>query len=270
MFEKEKKLVVVYDENILSSVLAAAAAASIKELIVVERKTLVPKADNYLWINVIPTLRNFSFSKDEVVKTSNTIIAPNGSHVNENMIRNASFFNPEETIGITDSYGERTIVEKTMDYFVEDCNMFLGLINIERNFYKKETCYEELCMASLNFSEALDCLKRKLLFQYIPFSPKALEDGMEVFEKLKAEAYNAINKRSSYSVMEQIDYKGERLSQKVYTFYEQTNWWFIKRKFEVERLSYGRNLTFGSSGVVIYSDFTHRNEFRGIDSVFVK
>lgn len=259
--------VVIYDENNLDSTLAAACYASISGIKVFENKDIIKdffddEIEEYLWVGTFPTRNHFARKHDgSYLKSKHTAILNTYGCNHDDLIPGAEFIHcrNEELEYEPFSYGEKTLVERlTVSEGINPEN-FIGVISMIKEFEKDNASIEDIMFTVLNMKEALLSLKQNSPYQFIPFSEKFLEAAKEVYTEISETAKNIIDNRS---VIDMLIEKKDEKSFKLYSFYEQANFWFIRKLMDNAKAKY-RNVSVSVTGVVVMSnvEITTRVEF---------
>lgn len=259
--------VVIYDENNLDSTLAVACYASIIGVKVFEAKEVIKdfpegEIDEYIWVGVFPTRNHFSRKHDgSYLKSKHTAILNAYGCTHDDLIPGTEFIHcrNEELEYEPFSYGEKTLVERlTVSEGINPEN-FIGVISMIKEFEKNNTDIEDIMFAVLNMKEALLCLKQNSPYQFIPYNEKFLEAAKEAYEEISSNTKDIIDNRS---VIDKLIEKKNEKSFKLYSFYEQTNFWFIRKLMDNAKAKY-RNISVSVTGVVVTSnvEITTRVDF---------
>lgn len=260
-------IAIIYDENILDSFMAAASVASVVDCHVYERKDR-PKTycDTYLWIGVVPTNHYFYVDDLEIMKskTNVSIVGDIASDTHFDILDNLIFMrNSESELEFVTNYGQKTLVEKALAFFDISPAKFCGVVDMVRNFYKKDLSIESIENSVLNAEEALHCLKNKEPYSYIEFNPESCDTASEVYQRNIKEAGRAISYRSSV-----VNIKSDNKTDFVYTLYEHRLLWLIKRRFITTNRNF-RNISVSGTGTVILGNVHIRKEFDHLKPVFL-
>lgn len=266
--------VIIYDENNLDSTLAAACYASIARVKVFENKDIIKdfpesEIEEYLWVGTFPTRNHFSRKHDgSYLKSKHTAILNTYSCKHDDLIPGAEFiYCRNEGLEYEPfSYGEKTLVERlTVSENINPEN-FIGVISMIKEFEKSNTSIEDIMFTVLNMKEALLSLKQNTQYQFIPFSEKFLEAAKDVYTEISQTAKNIIDNRS---VIDKIVEKKDLMSFKLYSFYEQSNFWFIRKLMDNAKAKYC-NISVSVTGVVVMSNVEITNSVTFLIPVTVK
>lgn len=250
--------VVIYDENNLDSTLAAACYASIARVRVFENKDIIKnfpdfEIEEYLWVGTFPTRNHFSKKYDgSYLKSKHTAILNTYSCSHDDLIPGSEFIRcrNEELEYEPFSYGEKTLVERlTVSENINPEN-FIGVISMIKEFEKSSTSIEDIMFTLLNMKEALLCLKQNSPYQFIPYGIEFLEAAKEAHVEIFEHAKDVIDNRS---IIDQLVEKKNEKSFKLYSFYEQSNFWFIRKMMDNAKAKY-RNISVSATGVNIISN----------------
>lgn len=265
--------VVIYDENNLDSTLAAACYASIAGVKVFENKDIIKnfpdfEIEEYLWVGTFPTRNHFSKKHNgSYLKSKHTAILNTYSCRHDDLVPGSKFIRcrNEELEYEPFSYGEKTLVERlTVSEGINPEN-FIGVISMIKEFEKSSTSIEDIMFTALNMKEALLCLKQNTPYQFIPFSEKFLEAAKEVYTEISQTAKNIIDNRS---VINRVVEKKDLSSFKLYSFYEHSNFWFIRKLMNNVKAKYC-NISVSVTGVVVMSNVKITNSVTFLNPVTV-
>lgn len=266
---------IVYDENILESFMAAAIVASETRVKVVERKSLMKAiGDFWFWCNVIPTKDNFQQSTPEVIKSKRHVVIANPDKNTPlgNVIPGALFVHgTEDSKGQTApvKYGSMNVLERSMAFFNINQTKHIGVIDMVRNFYKKEATVEELAMCVLNAKEALHCLKAGEPYKFIIENPEAVETALAEMAEMQSMVREILDGRCLSQEVSSVDMASNvKKPMKLLTFFENKHWWYIQRSLKLQGIHY-RNFTCGLTGNVVISDTNYVEDYKNLSPVVV-
>ncbi len=250
--------VVIYDENNLDSTLATACYASIAGVKVFEAKEILKDFSNneieeYLWVGVFPTRNHFAKKHDgSYLKSKHTAILNAFSCKHDDLIPGAEFIRcrNDKLKYEPFSYGEKTLVERLTVSENINPESFIGVISMIKEFEKDNASIEDIMFTVLNMKEALLSLKQNFQYHYIPFSEKFLEAAKDAYTEISENAKNIID---NHSVIDRWVEKKTMKSFKLYSFYEQRNFWFIRKLMDVAKAKYC-NISVSATGVIISSN----------------
>ena len=250
--------VVIYDENNLDSTLATACYTSISRVKVFEAKEVIidfpeNEIEEYIWVGVFPTRTHFANKFDgSYLKTKHTAILNSYSTKHDDLVPNVKFIHcrNEDFHYEPFSYGEKTLVERLTASENINPENFIGVISLIKEFEKNNTDIEDIMFTVLNMKEASLCLKQNSPYQFIPFSEKFLEAAKEAYEEISSDAKDIIDNRS---IIDKIVDKKDFKPFKLYSFYEQRNFWFIRKLMDNAKTKY-RNISVSATGVAILSN----------------
>lgn len=276
------KTVIVYDANNLDSIFAAAAIASIKQVTPCDSRSFLPVADNYVWIGVVPTKYYFGMLTEKEFrsvpeKRKHTaivnIISTKG--LKEFGIKNVDYLysltheNLELNnleVNIVNSYGNRSLLERSLMFFGEDPEIFAPLSFMLKEFYNPLATQEIIEHTCLNAKEALESLIDQASF-FVP-TPYSEKTSSKAFEVYKAFDYQAKIVLKSRGFVNMIFSSTDGKISYVNTFHEQSLWWFIKRRIFNKNLIL-RNISVSSTGTIVTSSAPYLENIRSADPVFV-
>ena len=265
------KTVIIYDENSLDSTLTAACIASFRNVETCERKGFPdPKADRYIWIGVYPT-RNFfpSLNLEEIKRKSHVafVKVPENTPVHRDVIQGTDFVHSSDEVRsftVTTVFGEKTFLERLMLYWNQDPEVYSNVVVLIKNFYESKTAQELLWLTCLNMREALYCLENKQIYIPITMNPEVLMDAELCFSQLDYLSTKVINTRGT---QERIEDKKQQVYN-CYTYYEPSNWWFIRRRF-FHGNTVTRNVSLAATGTVVTCDNFYPVDLEYLNPVFV-
>lgn len=275
---KKLKTVVVYDTNNLESLLAAACLASVTDITPCDCRGLPPLAEAYVWIGVIPTVYYFANRDPADYKdaTHHAIVNINSTKGLKLISLPKVIYNAQSTIPESDAesasavvvrgYGARGLLERALLHFNINPESFSHLVYMPKNFYLPGASLELLQSVALNAKEALRCLaNRETLYIPIPYSSNCAKEAEDAFAEYDAMAKTAINNRCS---LDWIKVHETGKAKNVMTFYEQTLWWFIRRRL-VRNDFIVRNISLSVTGAIVSSELPYTHNIRVTDPVFV-
>ena len=269
--------VLVYDSNNLDSLLGAAAIASICPVAPVDCRSFLPEAEHYVWLGVIPTLfyferfplsylkgvRNTAIANISSTKGLSGIAVPNVDYVYSVADENAP--EKDREVLIVNNYGNRTLMERGLLFFGENPENFAGLLYLLREFYNPKASVELLYQVALNAKEALYCLTHNSSpFATIPYDAKSAEAAREAYDVFDLNTKEVVRNRGQSNSI--TTFKGQ--NKLVFTFYEQTGWWFIRRRFFRPDCIL-RNVSVTATGTIVTSSLPYLEGIRGVEPVFV-
>lgn len=275
-----KKLgtVLVYDTNNLESLLAAAALASVTDLTTCDCRGLVPLAEKYIWLGVVPTVYYFNnYAPSEYKDSTHTAIVNilTTKGLKEISLKNVKYNSSnihdgsdmkEAGFAIVNGYGNRGLLERALIFLGRDPETFSHLVYMPKNFYHPLASIELLQAVALNAKEAMKCLSGSgEPYIPIPYSVATGEAAEEAYSEFDEVAKTAIKNRCSF---DWIQTSSETKPKNVLTFYEQTSWWFIRRRLTREDVIV-RNISLTVSGAIVSSSLPYVQGIRVTDPVFV-
>lgn len=270
------KTVLVYDSNNLDSLMGAACVASVHDVIPCDCRSFPPMADKYVWLGVIPTIRHFPNIQREAISKVHSVIARVSSikDLEKHQLPDVDYLyslTNENTESVSfsklvNNYGERTLTERVLIHFNIDPESFTWVIYAIKEFYKLETPIELIHAMALNAKEALHCLETQdAPYMTIPYRDGFIELAAEIYEEYDRHAKRIIKDRGQMSWIQTRD-GGNRIN--VFTFYEQTLWWFIKRRFFNQKVIL-RNVSVSATGTQVISELPYLDGIYGTNPVFV-
>ena len=269
------KTILVYDENIVDSLMTAACLSSIMDLGVVERKAFPPdNGDRYIWVGVIPTRGFFPFKK--VWKNSSehfVICRKSDSRDYPEILPDVVFVHSltnNETDEVKHScraipYGERTLLERSLIFFGKDPETFVSISHLLRVFQDPKAAIEDVALLVLNALRASECLEAGEVFSPLSATQENLEISLKELDKLN---YLAKKKCSGSVIHDSIEHIRTKKSVRLATMYENTGWWFFKRRLELSGFK-ARNVSVAATGTVVYGDVVYLLDLEHLKPTYV-
>ena len=270
--------VLVFDSNNLQSLMAAAAIASIRDVIPYDCRSMLPEADHYVWLGVVPTVHYFGDIPPKVYNAARHTAIVNlttTQGLKDIAIKDVEYTyattmeeKDEVIVGITvvNTYGSKGLLERALLFFGEDPGNFSHLVYMLTEFYTPNAPIELLQLVALNAKEAYYCLTNKNnLFTPISLNVESLASAEEAYAEYDSVAKVVLIDRWTTNW---VKTKGSDQPKTVMTFYEQSLWWFIRRRILRQDLVL-RNVSLSATGTIVTSTLAYTHGIRGSDPVIV-
>lgn len=261
--------VIVYDHNNLEAILAAACMASSKGYKTCDVRAFPPPSTSYLWIGCAPC-DSHRLNDPGIVDANHIVFLDSASAdatkkaVIPGVVFHHSAEDHDEQVMSDRTYGRVTLIERVMSYLKEDINNFTRPILYAREFYSPKASEDFLHEAVLNIKEALFCLRSgKEVYTPVKITG-AEEDAYIAYSEMVDNAKAAINQRSHRAHF--TTQHGAR--KEAFTFFEQENWWFIRRRFWMEGKIH-RNVSVSATGILVSTNAPYLSEIPAHSPLFV-